>query len=203
MAIINKGKSFSNGEQLTANKLNQVIDNATFTTSAVDNLSTKLAGGAIIVMDGGVTTAKLADANVTFAKLTDVIDDDTMATASATKLATSKSIKAYVDSATNFTPSSYAGGESVTLPNGLIMKFGIATGPTSQTAITITFADAFPNGIIGAQATATNTSAGTGATYDYWYQIVNQSLNTSVSIMPQGASAEPPAHNVNWMVIGY
>jgi len=107
MAIINKGKSFANGEQLTADKLNQVIDNATFTTSAVDNVSTQLAGEAIIVKDGGVTTAKLndsavttakiADANVTFAKLTDVIDDDTMATASATTLATSESIKAYTD----------------------------------------------------------------------------------------------------------
>jgi len=97
MAIINKGKSFANGEQLTADKLNQVIDNATFTTSAVDNVSTQLAGEAIIVKDGGVTTAKIADANVTFAKLTDVIDDDTMATASATKLATSESIKAYTD----------------------------------------------------------------------------------------------------------
>jgi len=128
MAIINKGKTFNNGEQLTAEKLNQVIDNATFTTSAVDNVSTQLAGEAIIVKDGGVTTAKLndsavttakiadanvttakiadsnvttakiADANVTFAKLTDVIDDDTMATATATTLATSESIKAYVDS---------------------------------------------------------------------------------------------------------
>ena len=108
MAIINKGKSFNNGEQLTAEKLNQVIDNATFATSAVDDLSTKLAGGAIIVKDGGVTTAKLndsavttakiADANVTFAKLTDVIDDDTMDTATDTTLATSESIKAYVDS---------------------------------------------------------------------------------------------------------
>jgi len=98
MAIINKGKSFANGEQLTADKLNQVIDNATFTTSAVDNVSTQLAGGAIIVKDGGVTTAKLTDANVTFAKLTDVIDDDTMATATDTTLATSESIKAYVDS---------------------------------------------------------------------------------------------------------
>ena len=117
MAIINKGKSFANGEQLTADKLNQVIDNATFTTSAVDNTSTQLSSGAIIVKDGGVTTAKLndnavttvkiadanvttakiADANVTFAKLTDVIDDDTMATATATTLATSESIKAYVD----------------------------------------------------------------------------------------------------------
>jgi hypothetical protein len=98
MAIINKGKSFANGEQLTADKLNQVIDNATFTTSAVDNVSTQLAGGAIIVKDGGVTTAKLTDANVTFAKLTDVIDDNTMATATDTTLATSESIKAYVDS---------------------------------------------------------------------------------------------------------
>jgi len=60
MAIINKGKTFSNGEQLTADKLNQVIDNATFTTSAVDNLSTQIAGSAIIVRDGGITPAKLS-----------------------------------------------------------------------------------------------------------------------------------------------
>jgi len=224
MAIINKGTAFSNGEQLSANKLNSLVDGATFGTDSVDNASTIVnANGAITVRDSGVTAAKLAtgavtdaklasgavttakilDDNVTFAKLTDVIDDDTMATATDSTLATSESIKAYVDGGGGFTPSTYAGEESVTLPNGLIMKFGVATGPTSQTAITITFADAFPNGIISAQATATNTSAGNGSTYDYWYQIVNQSLNTSVSIMPQGASADPPAHNVNWMVIGY
>ena len=224
MAIINKGTAFSNGEQLSANKLNSLVDGATFGTDSVDNASTIVnANGAITVRDSGVTAAKLAtgavtdaklasgavttakilDDNVTFAKLTDVIDDDTMATATDSTLATSESIKAYVDGGGGFTPSTYAGEESVTLPNGLIMKFGVATGPTSQTAITITFADAFPNGIISAQATATNTSAGNGSTYDYWYQIVNQSLNTSVSIMPQGASANPPAHNVNWMVIGY
>ena len=224
MAIINKGTAFSNGEQLSANKLNSLVDGATFGTDSVDNASTIVnANGAITVRDSGVTDAKLAsgavstakiaadavttakilDANVTFAKLTDVIDDDTMAAATDSTLATSESIKAYVDGGGGFTPSTYAGEESVTLPNGLIMKFGVATGPTSQTAITITFADAFPNGIISAQATATNTSAGNGSTYDYWYQIVNQSLNTSVSIMPQGASAEPPAHNVNWQAIGY
>ena len=71
MAIINKGKTFNNGEQLTADKLNQVIDNATFTTSAVDNTSTQLSGGAIIVKDGGVTTAKLNDGGVTTAKIND------------------------------------------------------------------------------------------------------------------------------------
>jgi hypothetical protein len=60
MAIINKGKSFSNGEQLTADKLNQVIDDATFTTSAVDNVSTQISGGGIIVKDGGITPSKLS-----------------------------------------------------------------------------------------------------------------------------------------------
>ena len=214
MAIINKGTAFSNGEQLTADKLNDLVDLATFDQSATDSASiTVNTSGQIVVADSGVSTAKIAadavttakilDANVTFAKLTDVIDDDTMAAATDSTLATSESIKAYVDGGGGFTPSTYAGEESVTLPNGLIMKFGVATGPTSQTAITITFADAFPNGIISAQATATDTSAGNGSTYDYWYQIVNQSLNTSVSIMPQGASAEPPAHNVNWQAIGY
>jgi hypothetical protein len=46
---------------------------------------------------GTILTADIADANVTFAKLTDVNDDDTMSNASATTLATSESIKAYVD----------------------------------------------------------------------------------------------------------
>jgi hypothetical protein len=173
MAIINKGKSFANGEQLTADKLNQVIDNATFTTSAVDNVSTQLSSGAIIVKDGGVTTAKLndgavttakvadssvttakiADANVTFAKLTDVIDDDTMATASNTKLATSESIKAYVDGGGGFTPSTYAGEESVTLPNGLIMKTGFFSDETGGEGKVVDYGSAFPNATISVQLT--------------------------------------------------
>jgi hypothetical protein len=37
MSIINTGKSFANGEQLTAAKLNQVITDASFNSGAVDN----------------------------------------------------------------------------------------------------------------------------------------------------------------------
>ena len=118
MAIINKGKSFANGEQLTADKLNQVIDNATFTTSAVDNVSTQLAGGAIVVKDGGVT----------FAKLTDVIDDDTMATASATKLATSESIKAYVDNVSVFTKSFESAEQDIPAANAAVLTISHGLG---------------------------------------------------------------------------
>ena len=214
MAIINKGKSFANGEQLTADKLNQVIDNATFTTSAVDNTSTQLSSGAIIVKDGGVTTAKLndgavttakiadsnvttakiADANVTFAKLTDVIDDDTMATASATKLATSESIKAYVDGGGGFTPSTYAGEESVTLPNGLIMKFGSQTVGSDSTA-SVSFSEAFPNLIVQVQLTiktiiSLGSDAGLSAT----------SQTTSGFTIQNGSAG---AATISWMAIGY
>ena len=108
MAVINKGTAFSNGEQLSASKLNDLVDGATFGTDSVDNASTIVnANGAITVRDGGISTAKIAnnsvitrtilDSNVTFAKLADVIDSDTMTGASATTLATSESIKAYVD----------------------------------------------------------------------------------------------------------
>jgi len=225
MAIINKGKSFANGEQLTADKLNQVIDNATFTTSAVDNVSTQLAGEAIIVKDGGVTTAKLnngavatakiadsnvttakiadsnvttakiADANVTFAKLTDVIDDDTMATASDTTLATSESIKAYVDATSTggFTPSTYAGEESVTLPNGLIMKFGTVTAGINGTLVS--FASAFPTAAIWASAcpnSPDNLTVSTG----YSGKASVDSLSTSgVNVSCNGSAY--------WQAIGY
>jgi hypothetical protein len=92
MSVITAGTTFSNGEQLTADKLNLMIRNATFDNSAVDLTSTFVdSNGAIVVRDSGiteakiasnaVTTNKIADANVTFGKLTNVIDDDTMATA--------------------------------------------------------------------------------------------------------------------------
>lgn len=108
MPVINKGTALSNGEQLTAEKLNDLLDLATFSQTATDSVSTFVnSSGQIAVLDGGIAATKLAtnavsttkilDANVTFAKLTDVIDDDTMATATATTLATSESIKAYVD----------------------------------------------------------------------------------------------------------
>ena len=174
MPVINKGTALSNGEQLTAEKLNDLLDLATFSPTATDGVSTFVnSSGQIAVLDGGiaanklaanavtttkilnanVTTAKIADANVTFAKLADVIDDDTMATATDTTLATSESIKAYVDTSKTsaFTPSTYAGVESVTLPNGLIMKFGIHT-TTSGTNV-ITFGTAFPSGCINVQYT--------------------------------------------------
>ena len=81
MSIINKGTSFANGEQLTADKINDLIDLATFNQDATDSQTTDVnSAGQIVVNQGGIDTAQLAtdavetakikDANVTFATIT-------------------------------------------------------------------------------------------------------------------------------------
>jgi hypothetical protein len=80
MPVINKGTALSNGEQLTAEKLNDLLDLATFSQTATDGVSTFVnSSGQIAVLDGGIAATKLAtnavsttkilNANVTKAKL--------------------------------------------------------------------------------------------------------------------------------------
>ena len=60
MAILSKGTDFTTGDQVTAAKLDALVDDATFASDAVDNSTTQLDGsGRIIVKDGGITAAKL------------------------------------------------------------------------------------------------------------------------------------------------
>ena len=169
MAVISKGTTFATGDQVTAVKLNNLADAATFASGAVDSVSTQLSGGAIIVKDGGVTTAKIADSNVTKAKIENladykvlgnvsggaaapaevaILDEDDMVSDSDTALATQQSIKAYVDASSPFVPASYAGGESVTLPNGLIMKMGLSSSVSADGSLAVSFGASFPNAVI-------------------------------------------------------
>ena len=60
MSVITKGKTFANGEQLTAGKLNQMLDAATFSAAAVDNTKTTLSGGAITIAPNAITSTEIA-----------------------------------------------------------------------------------------------------------------------------------------------
>jgi hypothetical protein len=66
MSVITKGRIFSNGEQLTAEKLNVLVDEASFNSStAVDNSTTRVNGsGAITVKPQGITSTELASGAV-------------------------------------------------------------------------------------------------------------------------------------------
>ena len=170
-----------------------------------------LTAGSILtadIADANVTTVKIADANVTFAKLADVIDDDTMATATDTTLATSESIKAYVDSAPNFIPSTFSGEESVTLPNGLIMKFGTGTtvnensGQGTSTIDLSVHSSDFPNECLNASATRINPNGGLGGSEDGWMQV--RSVSTSeLKFVTQGTSNLTTPSTYFWQAIGY
>jgi hypothetical protein len=142
---------------------------------------------------GSILTADIADANVTFAKLTDVIDDNTMATATDTTLATSESIKAYVDdsSTDGFSPTIYASEESVTLPNGLIMKFGTVTA-SPNAVTTVTFGSAFTD-TVNAQLTVEENSSA-----DRFPMKIN-SLSVSALDIRSTSALNLAVH---WMVIG-
>lgn len=123
MAIINTNGGFGPTDTVTNTNLNAVADAATFNDpvdeATLELITTGSDSGKLRVKAGGVDTTQIADSAVTKAKIEDVadmkvlgntsgsaaapqevevIDDDTMATALNTNLATAESIKAYVDS---------------------------------------------------------------------------------------------------------
>ena len=103
--------------------------------------------------------------------------------------------KDYVDGGGGFTPSTYIGGESVRLPNGLIMKFGIVTVVANSTT-TVTFdtnLDVF-SGTVNAQLTIKENNQN-----DKNAPKVGSLSNTELVIRhTQGDTPE-----VYWQVIGY
>jgi hypothetical protein len=65
MSVITKGRTFVDGEQLTAEKLNDLVDDAVFNSTAVDNSTTRVnTSGAITVKPEGITSNELAQGAV-------------------------------------------------------------------------------------------------------------------------------------------
>tara|TARA_R110002126_G_scaffold166751_1_gene314582 strand:+ start:2782 stop:3318 length:537 start_codon:yes stop_codon:yes gene_type:complete len=66
MAILSKGYTFTSTDTVTSIKLNNVVDLATFADGCVDDTSTALVGGQIIVKNGGITPTKLSTGGPTW-----------------------------------------------------------------------------------------------------------------------------------------
>jgi len=99
MARFITGNSFGATDAVTSATLNNAVNNAKISTDSVDGATIEISSDALRIKDGGVG----------FAKLTDVIDSDTMSGATDTKLATAESIKAYVDNSTGLKASTATG----------------------------------------------------------------------------------------------
>jgi len=94
------------------------------------------------------------DVNLIKANTSDVVeipDGAVLASSAAPTVDAGIANKRYVDDQVdmqNMTPTTYEGGESITYPNGLIFKHG--KSQFSGNSRTVTFSEAFPNGIISA-----------------------------------------------------
>lgn len=118
MAIINTNGGFGPTDTVTNTNLNAVADAATFNDPVDDSTLELHTDGKLRIKASGVGTTQIAPSSVTKAKIENVanmkvlgntsgsatapqevsvIDDDTMATALNTNLATAESIKAYID----------------------------------------------------------------------------------------------------------
>tara|TARA_R110000823_G_C15734156_1_gene480100 strand:+ start:23 stop:694 length:672 start_codon:yes stop_codon:yes gene_type:complete len=223
MAIITTGNAFGTTDPVTSTTLNNIANAATF-NDPVDETSLELITsgtniGKLHIKDGGVTKAKIENVanlrvlgntsgSVVAPEEVEILDDDTMATADAATLATSESIKAYVDasSTAGFTPTAMASDtKSVTLPNGLIMKFGTKTGLVSQGDYTIDLSSEsadFPNACLNASATAINANGDTSGENDYWMQVRSISSSEIVYVF-QASDIPESGASFFWQAIGH
>jgi hypothetical protein len=102
--------------------------------------------------------------------------------------------KTYVDASSTdgFTPESYAGEESVTFPNGLIMKWGVINMAGDTTA-TVTFAQAFSTikNVQVSKSRNTNSSTNTPTI---------KSISNSNFVI---RNPSDHTHNMYWQAIGF
>ncbi len=122
-----------------------------------------------------------------------VLDEDDMTSDDAEVLVTQQSIKAFAGMVPAVTGAGagYTTEESITFPNGLILK-GNGTG-TVTSGNTITFGTAFPTLVNSITATAVSGSAPTNGT-------VVTSVTTSNFVVHHGVGGSP---TVYWIAFGY
>lgn len=126
------------------------------------------------------------------------LDEDDMASDAADKIASQQSIKAYADAApaAQMTPTSYAAEESITFPNGLIMKIGTES-VAGNTTDDVTYGTAFPTAFKHAQVSyqGPDTSVVDAAT-------ANPKSGSATSIL-QVTNGDNGTRIIYWMAIGY
>lgn len=105
MAVLSTGQSFASGDQVTAQKLIDIVGQAYFTSAAdtTDNSTLTLGSSKLKVKDAGITATQLATDSVNTAKIQD-------GAVTAAKLD--------------------AGAVSVLMPTGSIMSFAGSSAPT-------------------------------------------------------------------------
>jgi len=151
MPILSKGHTFANAGTVTSTKLNDLVDAATFASGCVDDTSTALVGGQIIVKNLGVTPTKLSTGgptwtsggNLTVGSGGNFICGGTLTTGG--KISTSNDIQASgsVEVNTNLS----VDGTSLLTGNATFVGSIVANGTSTGRTVPLQTASATPNAI--------------------------------------------------------
>jgi hypothetical protein len=166
MAILTTGNTYVDNDQVTAATLNAAINSATFVSGAVDNATTQLSGGAVIVRDGGIISAKIASGAVTAGKYGagSIVNADVNASAAIadTKLATISTVGKVSNSATTATNANTASAIVARDASGNFSA-GTITATLTGNAANVTGVVAIANGGTGStDAGGARTALGLG-----------------------------------------
>ena len=144
--------------------------------------------GSGVLSVGTINDANINVNQVGLTKIAQIADNKLLGnvsggTANVTEVSTTDVSKS------GFTPTTFGAEESVTLPNGLVMKMGRAA--VSGTTTAITFGAAFGTAIMSVQVTSEKGTDLTGASLD------NIATDHFDVIHTSGAT------HINWFAIGY
>lgn len=132
MAILTASSPFSDGNQVTSTKLNNLVNDAAFASGAVDGTTTTLTGGGAIQV-GTIQTGNIAASSVTTAKIADATDSATGVTDSKLRWSAARSVLGR-SAATSGAPADIAASadDQVLRRSGGTVGFGTIT-PSSLT----------------------------------------------------------------------
>ena len=151
MPILSKGQTFANADTVTSTKLNNLVDAATFAAGCVDEVSTSLVGGQIIVKNLGVTPTKLSTGGPTWTSGGDLtVGSGGNFTCGGTlttggKISTSNDIQASGSVEVNTSLS--VDGTSLLTGNATFVGSIVANGTSTGRTVPLQTASATPNAI--------------------------------------------------------
>lgn len=171
MAVLATGTTFVTNQQVTATSLNNAVNNATFNSGAVDNSTTQLSGGAIIVKDGGITGAKLASGAVTASKL-----DTTAANG-----------ELFIGNGTGFTKATLTAGAGMTVTNAsgaitLAQSTYALSTITYASSLVLDFSDLNDLKTVALTGNVTLSTSNRAAGYSYLLRIVGDGSSRTITV---------------------
>lgn len=143
MPILSKGYTFTGTDTVTSTKLNNLVDAATFATGCVDDTTTQLSSGQIIVKNGGITPTKLSTGAPTWTTGSNLTVAGTLTTGGTIATSNGLNVSGSVEINTNLS----VDGTATLTGNATFLGQIIAPGTSTGRTVPMATASASPNAI--------------------------------------------------------